>query len=69
MRRTLNHTILLGKQRGLLEITDTRIKYMQQNREYEADPEEYVRAAVYVELVEDYHYFPSRIQLEVPIPA
>lgn len=46
-RRTLEETIDLGIGRHLIEITDTKIKYLIQNKEYELEPEERVRAAVY----------------------
>ncbi len=67
-RRTLQETIDLGIRRLLIEITDTKVKYLIQNKEYDLDPEERVRAAVYIELVEDYHYSPFRIDFEVQVP-
>jgi len=67
-RRTVKETIDLGISRQLIEITDTTIKYLIQNKEYNLEPEERVRAVVYVELVEDYHYSPLRIDFEIPVP-
>ena len=67
-RRTLQETIDLGISRYLIEITDMKIKYLIQNKEYEFGPEERVRAAIYIELVEDYNYSPSRIDFEVQVP-
>ena len=61
--------IRLGVERGLIEIQQDRIKYVLQGKEYNfSDPEEKVRAATYVELVEKYQYSPSRIDIEVKVP-
>lgn len=68
LRRTLQETIDLGINRQLIEVTDTKIKYLLQHKEYDLDPEERVRAAVYIELVEDCHYSPFKIDFEVPVP-
>lgn len=67
-RKTLQETIELGVSRQLIEITDTKIKYLIQNKEYDLTPEERVRAAVYIELIEDCHYSPFRIDFEVQVP-
>ncbi len=67
-RRTLEETIKLGISRKLIEITDEKVKYLIQSKDYDRGPEELVRAAIYVELVEDYHYSPSRIDFEVEVP-
>lgn len=67
-RRTLEETLDLGIKRKLIEINNGIIKYIIQGKEYACTPEENVRAAVYVELVEDYHYSPYRIDFEVLVP-
>ncbi len=67
-RRSLPETIELGINRHLIEITDNKIKYLIQHKEYDFDPEEKVRAAVYIELIEDYHYSPIRIDFEIQVP-
>jgi type I restriction enzyme M protein len=60
--------IALGEERGLLEPHDGKIRYPDLGRDETDDPEERVRAAVYVELVEKYNYSPTRIAFEVPVP-
>src|ERR1035437_198124 len=66
---TIQELIDLGTERNLIEIKEDKIKYLVQNKEYVlADPEEIVRAATYVELVELYKYSPNKIQVEVPVP-
>jgi type I restriction enzyme M protein len=60
--------IALGEQRDLLELADDKIRYPDIGREENADPEERVRAAVYVDLVETYQYSPTCIAFEVPVP-
>jgi len=67
-RQTIEYYLELGQERQLIEVTDSRIKYTLQGKEYELDPEEQVRAAVYVELVEDYLYSPRLIDFEVEVP-
>lgn len=67
-RRTLQEIIDLGVSRQLIELTDTKIKYLIQNKEYDLTPEERVRVAVYIELIEDCHYSPFRIDFEVQVP-
>jgi type I restriction enzyme M protein len=67
-RTTIDNLIQLGINRQLIEVNDINIKYHIQNKEYNQDPEEFVRAAVYVELVETYHYSPYRIDIEVQVP-
>jgi type I restriction enzyme M protein len=66
--RTLEEMIKLGISRKLIEITDEKVKYPIQSKDYDRDPEELVRAAIYIELVEDYHYSPFRIDFEVQVP-
>ncbi len=67
---TIEEWIQLGIKRGLLEINENRIKYVIQNKEYNfSDPEEKVRASIYVELVEKYKYSPERIDFEVSVPG
>jgi type I restriction enzyme M protein len=58
----------LGISRSLIEIKENRIRYLVQNKEYELDPEEKVRGAVYVQLVEKYQYSPTKIDFEVEVP-
>ena len=59
--------IQLGLAKGLFTLNEetNRIKYLPQNKSYSfKDPEERVRAAAYVQLVEDYGYAPKRIAIE-----
>ena len=68
-RRTIEQTLELGVSRNLIEIKEDRIHYLIQNKEYNFnDPEEPVRASIYIELVEDYNYSPYLIDFEVSVP-
>lgn len=58
----------LGQERKLFQIKDTRIHYIYQDKEYDLSPEEWIRMAIFVELIEDYNYSPNRLGLEVPVP-
>jgi len=58
----------IGVARNLIEITETKVKYLVQHKEYDIDPEEEVRAAVYIQLVENYLYPPGAIDFEVQVP-
>ena len=63
--------IEIGKQKGYIQILDggTRIHYIVPDKKYRfTDPEEEVRARYYVELIEQYQYPESRIDLEVTVP-
>lgn len=66
--------IKLGSDKGYIKIFKKNetsfIKYIHADREYNfQDPEEHVRADVYVELVEEYQYLPSKIRLEETPPV
>jgi len=68
-RRTIQQTLELGVSRNLIEIKEDRIHYLIQNKEYNFnDPEEPVRAGIYIELVEEYNYSPYLIDFEVSVP-
>jgi len=67
-RNNIQDILNIGISRKLIEIADTAIKYSIQDKEYAKEPEEIVRACTYVELVENYHYSPNRIDFEVPVP-
>ena len=64
----IDDLIELGVSRGLITTSDTKINYTDLDREEEAHPEEFVRAATYVDLVVNLKYPPSRIAFEVPVP-
>jgi type I restriction enzyme M protein len=56
----------MGVKTGYLRIKDNRIEYTYSKKEYAfGDPEEKVRAATYVNLIEYYQYSPKRIDVEV----
>jgi len=58
-----------GIKNGLIEIKEDRIRYIAQNKEYNFyDPEENVRAKVYIKCVKKYQYPPKRLDLEVYPP-
>jgi type I restriction enzyme M protein len=62
----LNEIIKLGIKNGYLRIKDNRIEYTYSKKEYNfTDPEEKVRAATYVNLIENYQYSPKRMDIEV----
>ncbi|GAH04760.1 unnamed protein product, partial [marine sediment metagenome] len=64
-----NELIVSGIKNGYLIIKDNRIEYVNSKKDYiMSDPEEEVRAATYVQLVEDYGYSPKRIDVEVYAP-
>ena len=67
-RKSIEQLIELGIHRNIIDMDDQKIKYLIQNKEYNIDPEERVRAAVYVELVEEYNYSPYNIDFEFPVP-
>ncbi|MGD0650281.1 MAG: N-6 DNA methylase [Verrucomicrobiia bacterium] len=53
----------------LLHEADGYVNYVVQKKRYKAnDPEEAVRVAFYLELVEKYRYKPQRLDLEVEVP-
>ena len=63
--------IEIGKQKGYIQILDggTRIHYIVPDKKYRfTNPEEQVRARYYVELIEQYQYPETRIDLEVAVP-
>lgn len=57
-----------GRIRGLIDVSNDKIKYVFQEKEYDARPEEIVRAAIYVELVEEFKYSPHNIDFELQVP-
>jgi len=60
----------IGLQKGLLRLVGSKVEYILQGKSYEfSDPEEPVRAATYVELVERYQYPPERIDFEQYAPS
>lgn len=61
----INAMVERGQETGLIEIAEGRIRYPHPNKEYAADPEEYVRAATYVYLIQELQYPVNRIDLEV----
>ena len=63
--------IEIGKQKGYIQILDegTTIHYIAPDKKYRfTDPEEQVRARYYVELIEQYQYPETRIDLEAAVP-
>src|SRR3990170_2186965 len=61
--------IQLGLKKGYLRETNGHILYVACGKKYKAaDPEESVRAAFYVQLIEKYQYPPERIDVEVEVP-
>jgi len=65
----MNELINLGIEKGYIEIfkrnNSRYIKYIHAKKEYKFDnPEEQVRAEVYIELIEKYRYLPEKIKLE-----
>lgn len=63
--------IEIGIKKGYISFTpdSKRITYIQQGKTYRfTDPEEFVRAEYYVELIEKYQYQPKRIDLEIVVP-
>ncbi len=66
---SLDEWIALGFEKGYLKQDNGRYVYLAAGKAYKAsDPEERVRAAFYVELIERYKYPPHRIDLEVKPP-
>ena len=69
----MKHTdfIQIGMQKGYIRLLHegTRIHYIAPDKKYRfTDPEELVRASYYVEIIERYQYFETRIDLEVEVP-
>jgi len=61
--------IELGLSKGYIREVGGQFLYLNRGKKYNAeDPEERVRAAFYVELIEKYEYPPERIDLEVEVP-
>jgi type I restriction enzyme M protein len=60
-----------GIKDGYIKIDDEQkfITYVHPNKKYRfGDPEEKVRAEIYLQLIFDYKYLPSRIDLELTVP-
>lgn len=67
----MDSLIKQGIEKGLISFNDdkTRITYKHQARTYSyKDPEEQVRAEVYLQLIFEYSYLPKRIQVELVVP-
>lgn len=63
-------TIYKAQERGLLAFHENKVKYIIQNKTYRVtDPEEAVRIAFYLELIDRYQYPPERINFEVEVPG
>jgi type I restriction enzyme M protein len=59
-----------AQERGLIAIHENKVKYIVQGKAYRVtDPEEAVRLAFYLELIDRYQYPPERIDLEVEVPG
>ncbi len=61
----------IGQQKGYIQLLndEKRIHYVVPDKNYRfTDPEEKIRARFYVELIEQFQYDPSLIELEVPVP-
>ena len=70
--KTTEDVIAAGKEKKLITIRDGRITYegTKEKKTYQfTDPEEPVRARVYVELIEKYKYPANRIEMEVYPPS
>jgi type I restriction enzyme M protein len=61
--------IELGRSRGYFTIVESRINYPHAGKNYQWEPEEEARAAVYTELIVQHHYPVDRIRFEVNMPA
>jgi type I restriction enzyme M protein len=58
-----------GEEKGLIKIGENRVEYVAPRKSYQfTDPEEKVRARVYVEIIEKYKYPAKRIDTEVMPP-
>lgn len=67
--KTPKEIISLGKDEGLLKVSEDRVEYLTQKKSYKiTNPEEEVRASFYVELIKKYKYPKERIDLEVIVP-
>ncbi len=67
----MNSLIKQGVEKGLISFNEdkTRITYKQQQKTYNyRDPEEQVRAEIYLQLILEYGYLTKRIQLEYIVP-
>ncbi|MDI6780363.1 MAG: N-6 DNA methylase, partial [Bacteroidota bacterium] len=59
-----------AQERGLLAFHENKVRYVVPAKSYRAtDPEEPIRLAFYLELIERYQYPPDRIDLEVEVPG
>lgn len=67
--KTFEDILKLGKNKGLLKISDDILKYISIGKTYRiTNPEEIIRASYYVELIIKYKYPKSRIDIEVVVP-
>lgn len=67
--KTPKEIISLGKDEGLLKVSEDKVEYLTQKKSYKiTNPEEEVRASFYVELIKKYKYPKERIDLEVIVP-
>jgi len=61
--------IEIAEKEGLFIIRENKIKYVKINKNYKiTDPEEYIRASFYFELIKKYQYPIENIDLEVIVP-
>jgi len=61
--------IQIGLNKGYIKLEGNKVEYTAAGKKYDfPDPEEKVRARVYVELIEKYQYSPDRVDLEVYPP-
>jgi type I restriction enzyme M protein len=61
----IDNLINIGIEKGLITKTEKKFIYSHINKSYDTDPEEYVRAATYVYLIDTLEYPVNRIDLEV----
>ena len=63
--------IKIGLEKGYIKLNQdsTKVTYVEQKKTYVfSDPEEKVRASLYIELIEKYQYQPKLIDLEITVP-
>jgi len=66
--KELEEAIATGEKEGFFRVKNNKIEYIAQRKSYKiSDPEEQVRAAFYLELINKYQYLKERIDLEVSV--
>ena len=69
MRDAEQELIQIGLNKGYIKIEGNKVVFTAVGKKYDfSDPEEKVRARVYVELIEKYKYSPNRVDLEIYPP-